>query len=284
MDSLRTAFPDLEDGLFLADGGGNWDALRTIEGRAALREHLLGLIELARALDAGFILDAPVFQCSGLPIGTAEVEAIDRRAIAFAAELRDAAALERRVVLGATLGPCPDWDGEWRIVGDEAERLFVAQMRWLANSGIELVGGPAFSGTARAAAFAEAAGDAGLQVAVTLEIDSAGRLADGQPLREAVEAVDACTGAHPAWFTVRCANPAHLAAALDGPWAQRVRGIEAFTGPGAALPPEALRRACDELARKAPWIGIVQLGGGRNLRSAAALARALRTELVAACD
>ena len=283
MGLFRAALPEPGEGLVLADGGGDWEALRTIEGRGALREHLLGLIELASALDAGFILDAPIFQCIGLPIGAAEVEAIDRRAIAFAVELRDAAALDRPMALGATLGPCPDWDGEWRIVGDEAERLFVAQMRWLAKSEIDIVGGPAFSGAARAAAFVEAACDAGLRVAVTLEIDSAGRLADGRTLREAVETIDGFPGVQAAWFTVRCADPAHLSAALDGGgWARRIRGIDAFTAPGAAIPPEALRRTCAALARKAPWIGIVQLGSGRNLRHAAAMARSLRESVVAA--
>jgi hypothetical protein len=34
--------PQLGGNLFLADGGGEGEALRTIEGRTALREHLLG--------------------------------------------------------------------------------------------------------------------------------------------------------------------------------------------------------------------------------------------------
>ena len=261
MGRFRAALPQLGGGLFFAGGGGEWDALRTIEGRAALREHLLGLLELARALDAGFVLNVPVFQHTGLPLAAAEVEAIDRRAIAFAVELRDAAALERPVVLSATLGPFPD----------------VSQLRWLAASEIDLVCGPAFSSAAKAIGFVEAARAAGLPVAVTLAIDPAGHLADGKSLREAVEAIDGVTGAQAAWFSVRCGDPAQLAAALDGGgWTGRIRGIETAAPSTGAIPPAALRRACAGLAERAPRIAIAGLAGGSNLRLAAAMAQALR--------
>lgn len=284
MGTSRAAVPDLEQGLVLADGGGEWEALRTIEGRGALREHLLGLIELARALDAGFVLDAPIFQCRGLPIRAAEAQAIDRRAIEFAAALRDEAALGRTVLLNATLEPCPGWEGEWPVVGDESERLFVSQLRWLSESAVDLVSGPAFGRAGQAAAFVEAARAVGLPVAVTLALDSSGWLADGKALRETVEAIDRTTGAAAAWFTVRCADPAHLLAALDtGDWTRRVRGIQIEAGTMESPEPAALRRAYQDLAERAPWLNIAGLSGGQGLRHAAAQARALRySETVAA--
>lgn len=270
MGSSR-AVPVLEDGLTLADGGGAWEALRTIEGCAALREHLLGLTELARALDAGFVLDAPIFQCRGLPIRAGEAEAIDRRAIEFAAALRDEAALGRPLLLRATLEPCPGWEGEWPVVGDEAERLFVSQLRWLSESTIDLVSGPAFARAGQAAAFVEAARAVGLPVAVTLAPGADGRLGD------MVEAIETATGAAPAWYAVRCADPAQALAALeDAPWARRVRGIELEPGPAEAPEPEALRRTYAALAERAPWITLASLSGAQGLRHVAAMARALR--------
>jgi S-methylmethionine-dependent homocysteine/selenocysteine methylase len=103
-------------------------------------------------------------------------------------------------------------------------------------------------------------------------------LADGQPLREAIEAADAFTGAQAAWFTVHCADPAHLLAALDGDgsWARRVRGIRARPAFPDAAGSEAIRRTYTRLAERAPWLTIADLSGGRNLRHAAAMAWALR--------
>ncbi len=278
MGLQRETLPSAGNGLFLADGGGEWEALRTIEGRAALREHLLGLLELARALDAGFILDAPVYQARGLPLSEAEAEAIDRQAIAFAEDLREAAALPRPVLLQATLTAFPEWDGEWRIANDAAERLVLRQLGRFAASGIELVGGPAFSSAARAVSFIEAVHAAGLPVAVTFAIDGQGRLADGQPLAEAVEAADAFTGAEAAWFGVQCADPAHLLVALrsEGGWTRRLRGLRIEPAGEGAADPVALRRSYAALAAGAPGIAIAGLAGGRGLRHAAAMARAWR--------
>jgi homocysteine S-methyltransferase len=271
------------NGLFLADGGGEWEALREMQGRAALREHLLGLLELARALDAGFILDAPVYQSRGLPLSATEAEAIDQWAIAFASELREAAALSHPVLLQVTLSSFPEWAGEWRIVNDETERLLMRQLGRLTTSGIDLVGGPAFSDAGRAVAFIETVGAAGLPVVVTLAIDTQGRLGDGQPLREAIEAVDAFTGAEAAWFGVRCADPAHLVTALagEGGWARRIRALRIEHGDPAADPTD-LRRSYAELAARAPSVEIADLAGGQGLRHAAAMARALRVRTTAA--
>ncbi len=278
MARYRTALLQLDGGLFLADGGREEAALRTMEERVLLRERLLGLLELAGALGAGFILDAPLPSKDRLPPSAAEAEAADLEAVAFAAGLRDEAALERPVVLNATFASCPDWDGEWHIVADEADRLFVSRLGWLARSEIDMVSGPALGDAARAVGFVEAVCAAELPVAAALSVDSNGRLADGQPLREAVEAVDAFTGAAAVWFTVCCADPAHLAAALDGSegWNRRIRGLRVEPAFPDEIAAASLRGSYAELAGKAPWIAIADLAGGSNLRHVAAMARAIR--------
>ncbi|MFY9921300.1 MAG: homocysteine S-methyltransferase family protein, partial [Mycobacterium sp.] len=51
----------------------------------------------------------------------------------------------------------------------------------------------------------------------------------GQPLREAIEQVDAATDAAAAYFMVNCAHPTHFSSALgyDGAWRQRLVGLRA---------------------------------------------------------
>ncbi len=70
-----------------------------------------------------------------------------------------------------------------------------------------------------------AASAAGIPAAISFTVETDGRLPTGQPLREAIEQVDAATDAGAAYFMVNCAHPTHFAGALeqDGPWRQRLR-------------------------------------------------------------
>ncbi len=76
---------------------------------------------------------------------------------------------------------------------------------------------------------ARAADTAGLPCVVSFTVETDGRLPSGQPLREAVEQVDAETGGAPAYFMINCAHPTHFAEVLeeDGPWKERIRGLRA---------------------------------------------------------
>lgn len=57
-------------------------------------------------------------------------------------------------------------------------------------------------------------------------METDGRLPSGQPLADAVEEVDAATGASPAYYMVNCAHPTHIADVLDGRAPlERVRGV-----------------------------------------------------------
>jgi len=74
-----------------------------------------------------------------------------------------------------------------------------------------------------------AASAAGIPAAISFTVETDGRLPTGQPLREAIEQVDAATGARAAYFMVNCAHPAHFADSLapDGPWRRRIVGLRA---------------------------------------------------------
>ena len=74
-----------------------------------------------------------------------------------------------------------------------------------------------------------AASAAGIPAAISFTVETDGRLPTGQPLREAIEQVDAATGARAAYFMVNCAHPTHFADALapDGAWRRRLVGLRA---------------------------------------------------------
>jgi S-methylmethionine-dependent homocysteine/selenocysteine methylase len=80
-----------------------------------------------------------------------------------------------------------------------------------------------------AAGIDRAAAEASTPVVVSFTVETDGRLPGGQPLREAIEQVDAETHGAADYFMINCAHPTHFAAALeeDGPWIDRIQGVRA---------------------------------------------------------
>jgi S-methylmethionine-dependent homocysteine/selenocysteine methylase len=68
-----------------------------------------------------------------------------------------------------------------------------------------------------------------MPVVISFTVETDGRLPSGQPLDEAIAAVDSATGSYPAYYMVNCAHPTHFSAMLDtaAPWTSRIRGIRA---------------------------------------------------------
>jgi homocysteine S-methyltransferase len=69
----------------------------------------------------------------------------------------------------------------------------------------------------------------GMPVAISLTVETDGRLPTGQPLRDAIEQVDAETGNAPAYYMITCAHPTHFEHVLEAgtPWVQRIGGLRA---------------------------------------------------------
>ena len=70
-----------------------------------------------------------------------------------------------------------------------------------------------------------------MPVAISFTIETDGRLPSGEPLREAIEQLDADTA--PAYFGVNCAHPSHFEACFadSGAWTTRIGGIRANASP-----------------------------------------------------
>lgn len=141
-----------------------------------------------------------------------------------------------------------------------------------------------FNQASEAAGFVRAAHTNGLPVVVSFTVETDGRLPDGQPLREAIEQVDAETGGEAAYFMVNCAHPDHFADALDGDWARRIHGIRANASrlshaeldeapeldPG---DPHELGRLYGDLLRRLPWLNVFGACCGSDLRHVRSIAR-----------
>jgi homocysteine S-methyltransferase len=205
-------------------------------GREALRRYYEGFLELAREYEVGFTLDTPTWRASeswGARIGRSprQLAEVNREAVEFGQGLREEweTATTPVAVCGA-LGPEEDaYRPARRLSAAEAERYHEAQVAALAAAGVEMISGYTLSYVEEAIGMARAAAAAGLPVSISFTVETDGRLPSGEPLQEAVERLDAETGAVAEYLMVNCAHPTHFAAELEGggAWVRRIGGVRA---------------------------------------------------------
>ncbi len=249
MPTYRNALPQLSGELFLTDAGLETDlifnhgieirefAAHTLlpdaAGREALAHYFRGFLSLARETGAGFIFDSQTWKAhmhwaDDLGASEDELREANREAIAFIAQLRDEFATNAKpIVLNAVVGPRGDaYAPEVDVATHEAEQYHAKQIGWLAETDIDMVSAVTFTQSDEAIGVVRAAGKAGLPVVVSFTVETDGKLPTGQPLNEAIDAVDKATDAGAAYFMVNCAHPDHFSHVLeDADWARRIRGI-----------------------------------------------------------
>jgi S-methylmethionine-dependent homocysteine/selenocysteine methylase len=291
----RDALPQLGGGLFLADGGietsiivsegveltdfAVFPLLGTAEGRAALRRYYRPYAEIARRHGTGLVLESATWRASagwGLPLGFSEVmlAEIDRESIRLLEDVRDEfEGGPTRIVISGCVGPRGDgYDRAEAMSEGEAETYHAEQIATFAGTAADMVAALTLTHAEEAVGIARAAARVGIPVAVSFTVETDGRLASGQSLRHAVEAVDEATSAYPSYYMINCAHPAHFDHALadGGSWIARIRGLRANASrlshaelDVAAEPdagePEELGREYAELKRRLPQLTV--LGG-----------------------
>ncbi|MCM0619130.1 homocysteine S-methyltransferase family protein [Nocardioides bruguierae] len=203
------------------------------EGRRTLLDYYTGYAAIARAARAGLLLESATWRASPdwaerLGYGPAALDAATREAVTVVREACEASGA-RHVLASGSVGPRGDGYRSGGTDADEAAEYHLPQVRAMAAAAADLVHAMTMTGAAEAIGVARAAREVGLPVAVSLTVETDGTLPDGQPLGEALAAVEAA--AAPDWFGVNCAHPSHLLAGLDGgAWQQRI----AFFRPNAS--------------------------------------------------
>lgn len=251
MAQYRDALPQLRGGCFLADGGmettlifhggvelphfASFVLLDTAEGRQKLRDYHRPYLEIARQHGAGFILDTATWRANpdwGAKLGyeAAGLDRISRLAVremlALRAEFETPGAPH---VINGAIGPRGDGYRAGTGTADEAEDYHAPQIRSFAATEADMVTAYTLTGIAEATGIARAAQAIGMPCAISFTLETDGRLVTGETLREAIEAVDARTGAAPTYFLVNCAHPTHLETSFagDGAWRERILGLRA---------------------------------------------------------
>jgi S-methylmethionine-dependent homocysteine/selenocysteine methylase len=250
--SHRDHPPQLDGDLFLTDGGietvlifqegidlpqfAAFDLLKDEGGVERLRRYYAPYVALARERGIGFVLESPTWRASPrwareLGYDEEQLDRLNRRAIALLEEIREEVGESGApVVISGCIGPRDDGYSPAELLSaEEAQDYHSTQIETFAGTAADMVTALTITYAEEAIGIVRAAGRAGLPAAISFTVETDGRLPSGQQLGEAIESVDAETGAAPAYFMVNCAHPTHFDAVLEagGGWRERVRGLRA---------------------------------------------------------
>ena len=252
MTKYRHGLPQLSGRLFLTDGGiettlvflegielpsfAAFVLLEDEKGEAVLRRYYAQHAEIARANGTGFILESPTWRSStdwGIKLGysAGRLKVLNRKAIALMAGIRATLETPRSpMVISGCIGPRGDGYVPGKLMSiAEATDFHGAQVRTFAASEADMVTAITMNYAEEGIGVAAAAKAAGIPSAISFTVETDGRLPSGQPLGEAITAVDAATGHAPAYYMINCAHPTHFEAVLakGEAWVKRLRGIRA---------------------------------------------------------
>ena len=247
-----TRLPQLDGDLFLTDGGiettlifhrgldlplfAAFVLLDDEEGTEALRRYYEPYLELARERGLGFVLESPTWRASPrwaaeLGYSAEQLDGLNRKAIALMEQLRSAEdGGDAPIVISGCIGPQDDgYSPDTRLSARDAQDYHSTQIGTFADTSADMVCAMTLTYAEEATGIARAAHEAGLASAISFTLETDGRLPSGQGLGEAIEQVDAETGAAPAYYMINCAHPTHFEDAIAGgaAWAARIRGLRA---------------------------------------------------------
>ena len=252
MSTYRHHLPQLSDKWFITDGGlettlifeqgyelpafAAFDMLRREGGEQVLKDYYLPYIQLAKKNQLGFVLESPTWRASrdwGRQIGydPETLDSVNRRSIALLAQIRqqhETAATP--MVISGCIGPRSDgYMVTGKMTANQAQQYHREQIATLSRADADLVTAFTLNYAEEAIGITRAAQSMAIPVAIGFTVETDGRLPSGQPLGEAITAVDQATAEGPAYYMINCAHPTHFAQtlAVDASWVERIRAVRA---------------------------------------------------------
>ncbi|MBB5537335.1 homocysteine S-methyltransferase family protein [Rhizobium giardinii] len=309
MSKYRHDLPQLKGGMYLTDGGmettlifhegadlphfASFVLLAEPAGRRQLRDYYVRYLDIAGKNGTGFVLDTATWRSNpdwGAKLGySAEaLRAANEDAVELLSELR--ADYERPgapIVISGAIGPRGDGYKAGNMDAEEAEAYHATQIETFAGTDADMVTAFTLTSIDEAIGIARAARRMKMPCVISFTVETDGNLVTGRTLRQAIEAVDAATGAYPLYYMINCAHPSHFddVVAGDGAWLKRIGGIRANASKMShqeldesetldAGDPADLGRRYRQLTRQMPQLRV--LGGccGTDHRHVAAICEA----------
>jgi len=204
--------------------------------RQAMRRYFDEFLEMAQKANTGFVLDTNTWRgclewASKLNKTTEDMLRLTADAVDFAKEIRSRWASQvSPIIINGVVGPAGDGYEPGSVPSsDVAQDLHRPQIRALAQSGVDMISAITMTNVNEATAIARAATQENLPVVVSFTVEADGSLPTGEPLGNAISAVDAATNNAPIYYMVNCAHPDHFrdVVAQGLGWVDRVGGVRA---------------------------------------------------------
>jgi len=255
MTNHRHDLPQARGEILLTDGGlettlifengidlpefASFPLLDDDDGRAALLEYFRTYTDIARQHGVGIVLETPTWRASadwGRVLGyeAADLARLNADAVDLLREVREAYAPSTAVVISGNVGPRGDgYEVGDQMTVEEAEDFHRAQVGALVDAGADLVTALTMTYVEEAIGFARAAASVDVPAVVSFTVETDGTLPTGQPLGEAIAAVESATGGSPLSYGINCAHPDHfgdtVAAAVEAgeTWVNRIGLVRA---------------------------------------------------------
>ena len=220
------------DGIDLPLFASFW-ALKSGEGRAALRGYYERYARIARAQGLGFILDSATWRASkdwGDRLGHSDedLKTANLDAVAMLFDLRAEFEAGHPFVISGNMGPRGDgYSPEALMTAEEADDYHSAQVATLDEAGVDMISAITMTHTGEAMGIARACARREMPLALSFTVETDGHLPTGQPLKEAIAEVD--TDCAPAYYMINCAHPDHFRSVLEpgADWTGRIWGLRA---------------------------------------------------------
>jgi homocysteine S-methyltransferase len=251
MAKYRHDLPQMKGGTFLSDGGmettlifhhgvelpqfASFVLLDTEEGRRHLKAYYETYLKIARQRGLGFVLDTATWRASldwGRVLGyTPErLREVNIASIAMLEELRAKwEAPATPCIINGVIGPRGDGYKAGNMDAMEAEDYHAFQVEIFSATAADMISAITMNTIPEAVGIACAAKAAEMPCVIAFTVETDGRLARGQSLRQAIELVDEKSDGYPLYFMINCAHPTHFEQALKSgeKWLDRVHGIRA---------------------------------------------------------
>jgi S-methylmethionine-dependent homocysteine/selenocysteine methylase len=245
----RERLPQLDGGLFVTDGGiettlifhrgldlpefAAFDLLKNDDGTEQLRRYYEPYARLARERGLGLVLESPTWRANPgwakrIGYSAAELDAVNRKAIALMEELRTEYEGSAPIVISGCIGPEGDgYAPDTMLTAEKAERYHATQIATFADTAADMVTAITMTYAEEATGVARAAARARLPAAISFTVETDGRLHSGQTLSGAIQQVDNATEGAPAYYMINCAHPTHFEDVLadGGSWVSRIGGL-----------------------------------------------------------
>ena len=252
MTRARGTLPQLNDDLFLTDGGiettlmflegqdlpsfAAFHLFKTREGVDVLRKYFQTYAQLAVKFEVGLILETATWRSSpdwGRSLGYEDqtLLEVNRQSVRLLEEIRAEYETEHTpIVISGCVGPRGDgYLPDAEMSEKEAEDYHRPQVESFADTASDLVSAITMNYVEEAIGIAQAARKADIPVVIAFTVETDAKLPTGQTLGDAIDRVDYATSGYPAYFMINCAHPTHFDQVINGsePWAERIRGLRA---------------------------------------------------------